>query len=115
MAEAGRVLRERVVVDNPLRETKTILQTLEGGQFRIVHRQRVAGMIEAARELAKVPQPDLRGGTQRHRQRIASIPASIYNLWADVLGHPCEENQKEWFKRLNDPNNAYMRTGGGHL
>ncbi len=117
MSDVRRHVRpgEKVLSYSAPRGVVTTLEHLSGGDLRIVTRQNFIPLIDAARELAKVEQPDLRGGTQRHRQRIASIPQAIYDLWVSVIGHPCEDNRTEWFKRLNDPDNAYMRTGGGHL
>ena len=54
------------------------------------------------------------GNTQRHFQKVASIPAEIYFRWTHMFGTP-QENPTRWKKLLNDPDNKYMRTSEGRL
>ena len=52
------------------------------------------------------------GDTQKHHQKVAEIPASMYHQLIEQFGEP-KNNPTAWKKWLNDYNNRYFRTSGG--
>ena len=54
------------------------------------------------------------GNTQKHHQKIAEIPETLYFDLIKKLGHP-KYNQKAWMKWLQDHDNKHFRTTGGRL
>jgi hypothetical protein len=56
----------------------------------------------------------LMGNTQRHQQKVADIPVSVYYEVLARLGNP-KDNPVEWRRWLNDYDNRFFRTGGGTI
>ena len=54
------------------------------------------------------------GNTQRHQQKVAEIPASLYYDLIKKLGEP-HQNQKAWRRWLNDSENRFFRSSGGSV
>ena len=54
------------------------------------------------------------GGLGRH---VATIPNAILAKWLleDGIDVWSGEHQDGLARKLNDPDNAYLRTGGGHI
>ena len=55
---------------------------------------------------------------QNEMQRVASIPTSVVIQWLDEginVMNPNQEDIKRIHKKLNSPEYAYLRTGGGRL
>ena len=80
----------------------------------ISHSQDVSGVLaenKRARELAQ-------GQRMGEMQRVASIPAVVVIEWMkegiNVMA-PNREDLKAMKKKLNSPEYAYLRTGGGRL
>jgi len=55
------------------------------------------------------------GNTQRHQQKVAEIPATVYYDLVKKLGEPRHDNLKAWKRWLNDPENRAWRTTGGRV
>ncbi len=80
----------------------------------IAHTQDVSGILESnkrAREEAE-------GRKMGDMQRVASIPSVVAMEWMkegiNVMA-PNKEDLKRMKKKLNSPEYAYLRTGGGRL
>jgi len=54
------------------------------------------------------------GNTQRHQQKVAEIPATLYYDLVKKLGDP-KHNMAAWKRWLNDPENRFFRTTGGSV
>jgi len=54
------------------------------------------------------------GNTQKHHQKIAEIPETLYYDLLTKLGNP-KHNRKAWMKWLQDPDNKLFRTTTGRL
>lgn len=57
---------------------------------------------------------NLIGNTQKHKQKIAEMPAHLYYELKEKFGSP-RDNPKAWRQWLNDPDNAVFKTWGGKL
>lgn len=58
----------------------------------------------------------VRGNTQKHRVRVASIPISLYYHLRNTLGDPAHpDNNKKWKAWLNDHENRHFRTAEGNI
>lgn len=58
----------------------------------------------------------VRGHTQAHKVKVASIPVSLYWHLRRTLGDPRDpECNKKWKAWLNDPENRHFRTAEGTL
>lgn len=83
-------------------------------RITISHSQDVSGILEQnkrARALAE-------SAKSTEMQRVASIPAVVVMEWMkegiNVMA-PNHEDKKRIKKKLNSPEYAYLRTGGGRL
>lgn len=83
-------------------------------KLHILHSQDVSGVLaenKRARDLAQ-------GQRMGEMQRVASIPAVVVIEWMkegiNVMA-PNREDLKRMKKKLNSPEYAYLRTGGGRL
>jgi len=54
------------------------------------------------------------GNTQRHHQKVAEIPETLYYELLAKLGNP-KHNKKAWMKWLQDSDNKVFRTTTGRL
>jgi len=70
-------------------------------------------IIDAAKREANDWRPgSLIGNTQKHKQKVAEIPAPLYYQLIEKFGQP-KQNPKAWRKWLNDYDNRFFRTSGG--
>ncbi len=105
---------KRPISSDPLSGKQTYLR-YEGDDTVLVREQKVDHIIKQAHEIERDYKPgNLIGNTQKHTQHIAEIPQSLYFDLIKKLGHP-KHNKKAWARWLNDPENRFFRTGGGHI
>jgi hypothetical protein len=85
----------------------------DADSITISHSQDVSGILEQNR-IAR--QQEIKRGAEM--QRVASIPAVVVMEWMkegiNVMS-PNHEDLKRMKKKLNSPEYAYLRTGGGRL
>jgi|TARA_B100000242_G_scaffold278336_1_gene235872 hypothetical protein len=94
---------------------KEVVIKEEAGETVIEETQNVDHILDYnKRQQNDYVKGSLIGNTQRHQQHVAEIPVTIYYQLLKKFGHP-NKNQKAWKKYLNDPDNRYLRTGGGKL
>ena len=91
-----------------------IIHDKSDDKLHISHSQDVSGVLEAnkrAREQAE-------GRKMGEMQRVASIPNVVAIQWIqegiNVMA-PNKEDLKRMKQKLNSPEYAYLRTGGGRL
>jgi hypothetical protein len=74
--------------------------------------------VSAALEANKIAREQAEGRRMGEMQRVASIPTVVVMEWMkegiNVLA-PNHEDLKRIKKKLNSPEYAYLRTGGGRL
>lgn len=80
----------------------------------VAHRQDVSGIIEANKKARN----EASGRKAGELQQVANIPNIVVLQWMkegiNVMA-PNREDQKRMKKKLNSPEWAYLRTGGGRL
>ena len=80
----------------------------------VTHSQDVSGVLAANKKARE----DAEGRKMGETQRVASIPSVIVMEWMkegiNVMA-PNREDFKRMKKKLNSPEWAYLRTGGGRL
>ena len=80
----------------------------------ISHTQDVSSILDAN----KIARDQAQGRRMGEMQRVASIPSIVVMEWMkegiNVLA-PNREDLKRMKKKLNSPEYAYLRTGGGRL
>mgnify|MGYP003115583344 FL=1 len=88
----------------------------DGDDTTVVTEQEVSPIIDQNRRTANEwKYGNLLGNTQRHQQKVAEIPSTVYYELVKKLGEPRHDNLKKWKKWLNDPDNRAWRTGGGRV
>tara|TARA_Y100001951_G_C11220615_1_gene228519 strand:- start:106 stop:420 length:315 start_codon:yes stop_codon:yes gene_type:complete len=103
---------EKIVSKN---EQKTTKLKYEGDETYIVTEQKVDHILDDNKKKANAYEKGkLIGNTQKHHQHVANIPVTLYYELLKRFGQPAQ-NLKAWKKYLNDPDNRYLRTGGGKL
>lgn len=110
-------MTKRLVSRDPItgRETWCHFQNDEGAEFVFETTQPVDALLDANKEEANSwRRTSLIGHTQRHRQKIAEIPAPLYAKLRATYGPP-SLNSRDWARWLNDPDNRAFRTWGGSL
>lgn len=91
--------------------TETVTMNDDG--MIIEREQDVSGLVSENRAIeAASRRGTLIGNTQKHVRKIASIPSALYFRWCREFGEP-RQNPAKWSELLNDPDNRYLRTGGG--
>ena len=100
---------------DPIQKKRTDFVVETNGDMRVDTVQDVTPITEQN----KVFQNEYRygnliGNTQKHHQKVAEIPATLYHDLVEKLGDP-KHNLKSWKKWLNDPENRFFRAGGGHI
>ena len=103
----------RKIVQKSAGETRTYHLNDDG---LVVERKiDVTDILEQNRkDRAEYTRGSMIGNTQRHFQKVASVPAEIYFRWTQQFGTP-RQNPKKWKQLLNDADNHYMRTTEGSL
>jgi len=83
-------------------------------KLTIAHSQDVTAALDAN----KKARADAEGRKMGEMERVASIPAVVVMEWMkegiNVMA-PNREDLKRMKKKLNSPEYAYLRTGGGRL
>ena len=83
-------------------------------KLTIAHSQDVTAALEAN----KIARSEAAGRRMGEMERVASIPAVVAMDWMkegiNVMA-PNREDLKRMKKKLNSPEYAYLRTGGGRL
>ena len=108
-------MSKRLITSDRSRGTEVWLHDNPEGGWTIEQKQHVSHVLEQNKKMRDDWQKGrLLGNTQRHWQQVADIPASIYLELKNKFGEP-KDNPKEWRKWLNDYDNRFFRTGGGHI
>ena len=103
---------EKIITKTPNKTTKL---KYEDGKTFVETEQNVDALLnDNKRKSNDYEKGKLIGNTQKHQQHIAHIPTVLFYELLKKFGHP-QQNPKEWKKYLNDPDNRYLRTGGGKL
>lgn len=77
--------------------------------------QNVDGIKDMAKEdLANHRLGSMIGNTQKHYQKVAEIPNTIYYDLLQKFGSP-QQNPKAWFRWLQNSDNKSFRTTNGRL
>jgi hypothetical protein len=93
---------------------KTYME-FSGDDTHVVTEQKVDHILEHNKRRANDwKYGNLLGNTQRHQQKVAEIPASLYYDLIKKLGEP-HQNQKAWKRWLNDSENRFFRSSGGSV
>jgi hypothetical protein len=105
---------KKLLTSDPLLQKKTWL-TDDADGLGITTEQDVSLVLDAAKaEEAEWRPGQMIGDTQKHHQKIAEIPTSIYFDLLAQYGDP-KHNKKKWLKWLQDPDHKHFRTTGGRL
>lgn len=83
-------------------------------KMHISHSQDVSGILKANKEARDLAE----GRRMGEMQRVASIPSVLVVEWMNEginVMAPNHEDLKRMKKKLNSPEYAYLRTGGGRL
>ena len=103
---------KKLLSQDPLLKKKTYF-THEVWQHQVITEQNVDPVLDKAKHDNSFWRPgQLIGNTQKHHQKVAEIPTTVYFDLLRRFGHP-KNNPKPWKKWLNDPDNKYFRTTGG--
>lgn len=104
----------KLLSSDPLLQ-KTTRLTSDADGLGIVTEQNVTPTLTAAKaEEAEWHPGQQIGNTQKHQQKIAEIPTTIY---FDLLARygPPKHNRDAWLRWLQNPDNKHFRTTGGRL
>ena len=103
---------KKSLINDPASGKRTYMQW-EGDDTHVVTEQKIDHILEHNKRQANDwKYGNLLNNTQRHHQKVAEIPATLYNDLVKRLGDP-RQNMKAWKKWLNDPENRYFRSTGG--
>ena len=97
-------------------DKKTVLDITDNGVIEGVYSiQRADKIIDRNRVERNAHQRgSLIGNTQKHWQKVADIPETLYYDLVAKLGKPAD-NPTEWKKWLNDYDNRFFRTSEGSV
>lgn len=108
-------MTKRLLNKDAARGTEVWMHDNPDGGWTIEQKHHVAQVLENNKRLRDNWQKgQLTGNTQRHWQQVADVPAALYLQLKEKFGDP-NDNPKEWRKWLNDYDNRFFRTGGGHI
>ena len=94
---------------------KSTFMHFSGDDITAVTEQKVDVILDQnKREANDWKYGNLIGNTQRHQQKVADIPTTVYYDMVQKLGDP-RHNPEAWKRWLNDPENRFFRTTGGTL
>jgi hypothetical protein len=103
---------KKLLTEDRVAGKKTYFQT-EGDDTHVVTEQKVDHILEHNKRQANDwKSGSMIGNTQRHHQKVAEIPATLYYDLVKKLGDP-RHNLQAWKKWLNDPENRFFRSTGG--
>tara|TARA_R100000700_G_scaffold17295_1_gene23870 strand:- start:353 stop:694 length:342 start_codon:yes stop_codon:yes gene_type:complete len=99
---------------DPISKKETYMKW-DGDDATVITEQKVDHIIKSAQaQNAEYKKGSMIGHTQRHQQKVAEIPTTLYFDLIKKLGDP-KHNAKAWKRWLNDPDNRLFRTGGGNV
>ena len=105
---------KKLLNSDPLLKKHTYL-TDDADGMGIVSEQYVTPTLDAAKREANEWKPgQLIGDTQKHHQKIAEFPTTIYFHLLAKYGSP-KHNKETWLRWLQDPDKKHFRTTGGRL
>lgn len=104
----------RMLDFDPLTGTSTIFTDNQDGTFSITNMQDVEPIIENNKKLQNSHERKKKG-IKEGMWHYGSVPAIIIQKWNIEIGGDilARHNRKEFFKRLNSPEYAYLRTSPG--
>ena len=92
---------------------KRTYMDFSGDDVTVVTEQKVDHILEHNKRQANDWRPGgMIGDTQRHHQKVAEIPETLYYELVRRLGPP-KHNLGAWKKWLNDIDNRHFRSTGG--
>ena len=95
-------------------DQKIVMKT-ECGETFIERTENYDAIIESNKiEQNAFKSGDLLNNTQKHRRKVAEIPANLYFDLLRKFGSP-QQNWKKWKQWLSDPENKFFRTDSGKL
>jgi hypothetical protein len=108
-------MSKRLISKDAQRGTEVWMHDNVDGGWTIEQKQHVSQVLERNKAMRDEWQKgQLLGNTQKHWQQVADVPAALYMQLTEKFGEP-KDNPKEWRKWLNDYDNRFFRTGGGHI
>lgn len=110
-------MTKRLVTRDPVtgRETWCHITNDKGAEFVFETTEPVDALIDAnQREANEWQANSLIGHTQKHRMKIAELPATLYHELRARFGPP-SLNSRDWARWFNDPDNRKFKTWGGRL
>ena len=106
---------KKVISTDGISKTTTMDYDAAKEEYIIETVQNVDGIKDMAKEdLANHRLGSMIGNTQRHYQKVAEIPNTIYYDLLQKFGSP-QQNQKAWFRWLQNNDNKAFRTTNGRL
>jgi len=94
--------------------TPKVVKSASTGEVTVAHSQDISGILDQN----KKARAEAEGKQMGEMQRVASIPSVVVMQWMkegiNVMA-PNREDLKRMRKKLNSPEWAYLRTGGGRL
>jgi len=107
-------MSKRLVKIDPVTGKETWVHQSNDG-FIFESKQNIDGLIKKNKKEANEYRANsLIGNTQKHHQKVAEIPTSLYYELIEKFGEP-KQNPKAWQKWLNDYDNRVFRTNGGNV
>ncbi len=108
-------MTKRLIRSDSQRRSQTWVHENDDGGWTIEQKQHVGHVLEHNKRLRDEWQKgQLTGNTQKHWQQVAEIPANVFMELKEKFGD-YKDNPKAWRKWLNDYDNRFFRTGGGHI
>ena len=103
---------KKLLSHDPITGKKTTFHWKPEGNF-ITTEMDVTPIMDSAKEEAKNWRyGSMIGNTQKHKQKIADIPAPLYYQLVEKFGQPWQ-NPKKWRQWVNERDNRVFKTTGG--
>tara|TARA_A100000171_G_scaffold22744_1_gene21153 strand:+ start:1324 stop:1656 length:333 start_codon:yes stop_codon:yes gene_type:complete len=109
---------KRLINKNPYTNKEIWWHDNKDGTYTIEEKMHIKEVLEQNRKFHNAYEKgSMIGNTQKHWQHVAEIPNTLYLELKQKFGDPKDnpEASKKWKAYLNDPDNRYLRTGGGWL
>lgn len=104
---------KKTVNINQLTGSVTTMEDQPDGSFLLETKTNIDPILELAKKNQNEYRPNsLIGNTQKHHQKIAEIPSSIFQQLLEKFGEPAQ-NPNDWKKWLRE--NKAFRTTTGNL